>query len=185
MNYKPIIIVTGEPFSVFSEIFFKSLKIYHNNQPIILITSKKLFIAQMKHLKFDFKINSIDIDELLINKLHKNKINLINVNFLYKKTFQKITKKSNSFIAKCFKIAIEIMNNNDCAGLINGPISKKHFLNNKFLGITEYLKDLTVKKKEVVMLIYNNKLAVVPITTHLPLNEVTKNLSQKKNNKSS
>ena len=39
MNYKPIIIVGGEPNSIFSEIFFKSLKIKKFKSPIILIAS--------------------------------------------------------------------------------------------------------------------------------------------------
>ena len=46
--------------------------------------------------------------------------------------------------------------------LINGPISKKHFLKKKILGITEYLSKKTNSKNEV-MLIYNNKFSVSPI----------------------
>ena len=41
MNYKPIIIVLGEPYSVFTEIFFKAYKKIRANKilksPIILI----------------------------------------------------------------------------------------------------------------------------------------------------
>ena len=40
--------------------------------------------------------------------------------------------------------------------LINGPISKEHFLNKKFLGITEYLAHKT-NAKNYAMLIYNKK----------------------------
>ena len=39
MVYKPIIIVAGEPNSIFSEIFFKSLNIKKFKSPIILIAS--------------------------------------------------------------------------------------------------------------------------------------------------
>ena len=45
MNTKPIIIVSGEPYSVFSEIFFKiyKTKLYKGlKNPVILIGSKKL-----------------------------------------------------------------------------------------------------------------------------------------------
>jgi len=180
MNYKPIVVVAGEPFSVFSEIFFKSLKKYHCKQPIILITSKNHFIAHMSHFKYNFKINLIHNSKFSIEKLDNRKINLINVNFLYKKIFQKITDKSNSFITKCFKIAIEIINNNDCSGLINGPISKKHFLKGKNLGITEYLAEKTKRKNKVAMLIFNKKLSVSPITTHVALKDVHKYISKKK-----
>ena len=41
---------------------------------------------------------------------------------------------------------------------INGPISKKHFLNFNFLGITEYLaRKSNIKEKDVAMLIFNQK----------------------------
>ena len=32
-----------------------------------------------------------------------------------------------------------MLKKNECAGLINGPISKRHFLSGNFPGITEYL----------------------------------------------
>ena len=62
-----------------------------------------------------------------------------------------------------------------CA-LINGPISKKHFLKKKFPGITEYLASKTGHTGKEVMLIYNNNLSVSPITTHLPLKSIFKKI---------
>ena len=56
MNYKPIIIVAGEPYSIFLEIFFKSIKQKKIKKPIILIVSKKLFAKQMKKLNFNFEV---------------------------------------------------------------------------------------------------------------------------------
>tara|TARA_A100000164_G_C21438969_1_gene554546 strand:+ start:435 stop:605 length:171 start_codon:yes stop_codon:yes gene_type:complete len=55
MNYKPIIIVAGEPKSVFLEIFFKSLKFNKYKSPLILICSKKLLENQMKRFKLKKK----------------------------------------------------------------------------------------------------------------------------------
>ena len=55
MNYKPILVVSGEPNSVFLEIYFKTLKKYHPKNPLILITSYKLLILQMKKLKIKKK----------------------------------------------------------------------------------------------------------------------------------
>ena len=42
MNYNPILIVAGEPNSIFLEIFFKVISKNKFNNPIILITSEKL-----------------------------------------------------------------------------------------------------------------------------------------------
>ena len=61
--------------------------------------------------------------------------------------------------------------------LINGPINKAKFLNQKYLGITEYIAQKFFSKK-IAMLIYNQKLSVCPITTHLPLKLVSKKINQ-------
>ena len=180
MNFNPILIVAGEPFSVFSEIVFKSLKLKKIKKPIILIVSKKLLIKQMEDLGFNFKINLINKNKINFINLNNKKINLINVDFNFKNPFDKISDKSNIYIEECFNIAINILKKKKCAGLINGPISKRNFLKNKFLGITEYLAKKTNKKNKVVMIIYNKKLSVSPITTHLPLKDVYKNLSKKR-----
>ena len=67
-----------------------------------------------------------------------------------------------------FELALKIIKEKSFLGLINGPISKRNFLKNKYLGITEYLAKKT-KTKDFVMLIYNKHLSVSPITTHIPL----------------
>ena len=58
MNYKPIIIVAGEPNSVFFELFFKVIK-KKIRSPIILIASKKIITKQAKILKQKIKDLSI------------------------------------------------------------------------------------------------------------------------------
>tara|TARA_B100000767_G_C19741571_1_gene526424 strand:- start:711 stop:1673 length:963 start_codon:yes stop_codon:yes gene_type:complete len=179
MNYKPILVVGGEPYSVFFEIFFKSIKNKKYKNSIILIASKKLLIKQMIKMNYKFTINEINKDQINFKYLSKTKINLINVNFIFKKAFDKITNKSNNYISQSFKIALKLLKENNYAGLINGPISKKNFLNKYFLGITEYLANNT-KKKNVAMLIYNKKLSVSPLTTHLPIKDVHKKISKNK-----
>ena len=180
MNSKPIIVVAGEPYSIFLEIFFKTKKKCTFKKPIILIASKKLVYLQMKKLGFNFDLNLINLDKLDLKSLKKNQINLIDVNFKFNKTFDKISDKSNSYINKSFDIALKILKEENCSGLINGPISKKYFLKGKSLGITEYLAKKTKNNNNVAMLIYNKKLSVSPITTHLALKDVHKKISKKK-----
>ena len=180
MNYKPIIIVAGEPFSIFIEIFFKALKKNKFKHPIVLIVSKKLMVKQMKKLKINHKFFLIDKDHSDLTKLNHTKTYIIDVDFSFKKPFEKITIKSNKYISKCFEIASSLLKKNVCAGLINGPISKKHFLAGNFLGITEYLAHKTNTKDKVAMLIYNKKLSVSPITTHLSLKDVHKHITKEK-----
>jgi len=180
MKIKPILIISGEPYSTFTEIFFKTINKNKIKKKIILIVSKSLFIKQMNLLGFNFEINLIDKKKINVKKLSKTKINIIDVNYDFKKIFDKISNKSNYYIEESFKIALKLMKTKKYSGLINGPISKKNFLKGRFLGITEYLANKTNKKNKVAMLIYNKKLSVSPITTHLPLKEVHKHLTKKK-----
>ena len=182
MINKPIIIVSGEPYSVFLEIFFKILKsnfLFKYKKPLVLIASKNLVEMQMKKMNFVFKINLIKQNQISKIQLNNTQINLIDVKLNIKKPFGKISTKSSKYINKCFNIGIKIMNNKNGFALINGPISKKHFLKKKFVGVTEYLAYKTKKVNNEVMLIYNKSLSVSPMTTHIPLKNVHKKISTK------
>ena len=175
MNYKPIIIVAGEPNSIFLEIFFKSYKKKYKS-PLILISSLKLIKLQMKMLKFKKKIRLLNYKDIENYKLDNKSVNLIDVNYKVNKAFEKISKKSNTFIKECFDVAYKIIESGYSNKLINGPISKKSFLGKKLPGMTEYFAKKS-KVKNVSMLIYNEKLSVCPVTTHLPLKKVSKKIN--------
>jgi len=134
----------------------------------------------MKKLGFLFKINTIDQNFKYFDNLDNKKINLIDVKYKFNKCFEKISSNSNSYIEKTFRIALKILIQNKFSKFINGPISKKYFLNGKSLGITEYLAKKTKNNNNAVMLIFNKKLSVSPITTHLALKDVNKHISKKK-----
>jgi len=176
VNYKPIIIVAGEPNSIFFELFFKVIK-KKIKSPIILIASKKLITKQAKILKNKISYNIIGEFEVIKKKNNLKKINLIDVDFQQSSGFSKITSKSNQYIDTCFDIAIKLLKNNVSNKFINGPISKKTFLKKKFNGITEYIADKTNTKK-FAMIIYNKNLSVCPLTTHLPIKLVSKNIDK-------
>ena len=178
MSYSPILIVGGEPNSIFLEIFFKTLKFHKIKSPIILISSEKILKKQMKKLKFKKKIKILDHKNFDNIKIDNKSINLININFNQKKVFEKISKKSNKFIEESFKVAFEILKSGKIYKFINGPISKKYFLSKKYLGMTEYISKKFYSKQSC-MLIYNKKLSVSTVTTHLPIKQVAKNINKK------
>jgi len=180
MKGKPIIIVGGEPNSIFLEIYLKSFKKNRFKKANILIMSKKLLLSQMKFFKYNFKLNTINKDQIDYKNIKRNEINIIDVELEFKKPFDKISSNSNKYIEECFRISLKLLRLNNFSGLINGPISKKSFLNGKFLGITEYIANKTNKKQDVAMLIYNKKLSVSPITTHLPVKDIHKNITKAK-----
>ena len=177
MKIKPILIVAGEPNSIFVEILVRSLIKKKFKSPILLIISKKIFLSQIRKLKLKIPIEIINENNLGNLILDNQKLYLIDVNYNFIKPFEKISNKSKKYIKESFAIALKLLKSGLTNKFINGPVSKKYFLKNKFLGITEYLAEKT-KTNNFAMLIYNKKLSVVPITTHLPLKLVVKNISK-------
>ena len=176
---KPILIVCGEPNSIFSEILIKAFKKYKNKNPIILIGSTNLLKKQLQKLNFNNNLNQINFHDNKFLNIKKNKINIIDIKYNFKKPFEMISSKSNNYIKKCFEKAFQIVKKNPIKGLINGPISKKHFLGKKYYGITEYVFEKFKFKKDYSMLIYNKSLSVSPITTHIPVSKIKKKLKKK------
>ena len=178
MKIKPILLVAGEPKSIFLEIFFKSIKNIKYKSPLILICSKKVLENQIKKFRFKKKIKVLSWKNLNNFKINNQKINIIDVELETAINKKLKIKFQNEYINNCFKIAFQLVRDGYTYKFINGPINKKTFLNKNYLGITEYIsKKLKIKK--TAMLIYNKELSVCPLTTHLPLKHVTKKINKK------
>ena len=179
---KPIAIIAGEPNSISSEIIFKcwKLKKKYIHKPLFIIGSVQLLNLQMKQLKYKIKIKKIN-KHFKIRDLNEIELPVYDIDYTQKKPFEKISSKSNKYIFKCFEVALKFVNDKKIIGFINCPISKEYLFKNKHQGVTEFLsKKLNKKNNNEVMLIYNKKLSVSPITTHIPLNQVSKKINQYK-----
>ena len=176
MKNRPILLIPGDLNSIFFEIFFKSLKKKKYKSPIVIITSSKIISKEVKKYRFKKKIRFLDIKKIKNYKLNNNTLNILDVDL-------KINQKSNSFNSKLlnesFKIAFKILKSGFTNKFINGPINKKKFLKRNIPGITEYISK-KFNEKKIAMLIFNEKLSVCPITTHLPLKLVAKNITKQK-----
>ncbi len=171
MNINHVLIVITEPKSVFLEILLKYFKSYNfkkNKKKISIVGNISLIKKEIKKNNYKIKINEI----LDITKSKKNFINIINIEIKNKL-------KISGYISNCFDKSLDILKKNKNIALLNGPVNKKTFLKKKYLGITEYLAKKT-KSKNPVMLIYNETLSVSPITTHLPIKYVSKNINKSK-----
>ena len=179
---KPIAIIAGEPNSISSEIIFKcwKLKKKYIHKPLFIIGSVQLLNLQMKQLKYKIKIKKIN-KHFKIRDLNEIGLPVYDIDYTQKKPFEKISSKSNKYIFKCFEVALNFVKDKKILGFINCPISKEYLFKNKHQGVTEFLsKKLNNKKNNEVMLIYNKKLSVSPITTHIPLNQVSKKINKYK-----
>ncbi len=100
MKYKPIIVISGNPDSIFFEIFIKSIKSKKVLSPLILISNYKLLLSYMRKYGLKKKIRFLYLSNLKKNKLDNKKINLINID--YNQKFKFVCKSILSEMFLCF-----------------------------------------------------------------------------------
>ena len=159
---KLVTIIAGEPKSINAEIIAKTWKQTKNK--LLIIGDYKILKKQL----INFKINLSNINLITDVNNATNKLNILNV--------KKKNIKSDQYIFNCFKTAIDLIKKKKINGFINAPINKK-ILNKKFPGITEYLAANDKVLGREIMMIYNNRLSVVPLTTHIPIKLVHKKIN--------
>ncbi len=174
MKNKSVVIVCGDPGSIFNEILIKTLKnkfLKKIKFSIILVCSKKLFESELKRFNAKVNLKSFCIEK----EFYKRGIYIVDIPLDFKNLS---LKKKNSYIKNSFQKGLDLIKEKKSLALINGPISKKTFLKGKYKGITEFLAFKTNTFNEV-MLIFNKELSVSPITTHVPINKVTQKIKKK------
>ena len=100
---KPIIVVSGDPKSIFLEIFFKSFK--KSKRPLILLVNKKVLFNQIKILKFRVNLNEIYKKDVCKKKLSNYKINFIDIPLVKNNT--------RKYIEKSFALALDLLKENN------------------------------------------------------------------------
>ena len=95
-NYNPILVISGDPKSIFLEIFFKSFNL--SKRPLILIVNKAILIKQIKLFGYKFKLNELSDQNINKIKLTSKTINFINVPIENKNNLQKYLKMFFNFI---------------------------------------------------------------------------------------
>lgn len=167
----------GEPHSINTEIIYKSLnklkKTFKNK--IVLIGSYDLLKDQLKLLKKKIRLNKLRN----INDFKKNdKINILDIPINFSNPFRIDSQETKKYILNSLILAHNLSVKKKIDGFINCPIDKKVF--NKNIGVTEFLSKLNRSLGTEVMMIYNEKFAVVPLTTHIDVKKVSQFINQKK-----
>ena len=150
---KTVAIITSDPESVNYEIIKKSLFFFKKKKK-----NNYLFIGSKELLK----------------------INLINKKFIKIKDVKWYKNKKKEYLQKCFEEFINLYNSKKVHALINLPLSKKDFLDNSFPGVTEYISNKFMCSGKETMLLYNDLFSVSPLTTHVKVKDISKNIKIKK-----
>ena len=132
---KKILIITGDPNSINSEIIIKVWKKMKKS-----IRRKTYFISNYNLLKDQFQKLNFFEKITKKNNLKENDLTLkvLNIDLNYNDPFNVPFNNSSKYILKSLEMAHKLALSSDVAGIINCPIDKKH-LNKKNYGVTEFL----------------------------------------------
>ncbi len=144
------------------------------NEYIIIKSINRLKKSKIKKIYFlgDKKIFPMVFEKTLNND------KFIFINYSLKK------KKYLDYLSQITKESISLFNRKKIKVIINMPLNKKKFFQNKFLGFTEFFSFKIDKKKGQNMLLYNENFSVCPVTTHVEIKNVDKQINKKKVNES-
>ena len=173
-----ICILAGEPNSINSELIGKvwMKKYLFKKSNFFILGNYQLIKKQFEKININIKIQKIlNIEK----KDFKKKLLILDVPLNFTDPFKVPIKNKRNYLNKAFNIAIDLAKNKKIKGFINCPINKLETFGNKTIGITEFL----AKKEKILgkeaMLIYNKKLAVSPITTHIRIKNISRVLNKK------
>jgi len=158
----------GDTDSINVEIVQKAHKLLKNKVKYILIGNIKDIHKYLKKIKSNLNINEI-INPFDFENYNYNSLNIFNI--------ENISKKKYLNLINQIKIS-NYLSNNSKIDLVTLPINKALFKKEiEFIGMTEYLAK--INNKNTFMLMYGEKFSVIPITTHINLNEVKKFINKK------
>ncbi len=175
---KKLLIITGDPNSINSELIIKSWKKISKQMKrrIVFISNYALLKQQFKKLKYKVKITPINN---LNNFNSYDDLKIINVDLNFKNPFNVDRKQASNFFYNSLDKAHKLALKKNVSGIITCPIDKR-LLKMKKIGVTEVLAfKSNIKDNSEVMLIKNKKLSVCPITTHDDIKNVSRKLNKK------
>lgn len=164
------IVFLGEINSINLEIICNSFEKLKNKVNYYIIGSRSKIEKYLKKINNNIKINYIN-DPLDFN-LNKNFLNIYDLTY-NKSNFDEL----NNQIILCNQIC-----NLTGFDLVTMPIDKSVFKKRiKFIGMTEYLGHLN--KIDTFMLMKGENFSIIPLTTHISIDQLRKEITLKKINK--
>ena len=168
----------GDPAGVGPEVLIKSFKKAKEKQNLVAISD----FSKIKYLadKYDVQLRKINHIEEAEN--FKDTLNILHLNYdaaFYPGQFD--SKNANSII-ESIRIATNLCLSKKVGGMVTGPINKSILRCHgsfDFSGHTDYLEHLCgCKKDTAMMMMLNHYLRVIPLTTHMPLNQVSSKIKK-------
>tara|TARA_X000001036_G_scaffold362307_2_gene345860 strand:- start:783 stop:1745 length:963 start_codon:yes stop_codon:yes gene_type:complete len=173
-----IIIISGDPNSINSEVIYKAWKKINNSikKKIYLISNYNLIKQQLHKLNYNIRLEKVkDIND----KSNSANLKIIDVFLNFNNPFKISKIQRSQFVIKSLNLGHNLGLNNDVKGIINCAINK-NLLNRKRIGVTEYLAaKCKIKDNSETMLLKNDKISISPITTHVDIKQIHKIINSK------
>ena len=166
--HKIVAITIGDPKGIGIHILINTWK-KNKNKNFILFTDLKFINKIIEKYNLKNKINIVNSDNKF--SYHKNKFNI----YKYK------CGSSIENTIESLKLAYKFCKKKICIGIITLPLRKDlvRKLDKNFLGQTEFFQKIN-NKKISNMILYHKKIIVSPITTHIEIKKISKNVSDTK-----
>ncbi len=186
MNDKKEIIVgitMGDPSGIGPEIILKSFQNNDiRNKKIIMIGDYSVMQAIRDILEIkSFRLNRIsDVTESIFDP---DVLNILDLHLIDMKDLQpgKVQPVSGAAAFQCLRKAVELTKKNEIDTIVTAPLNKEamHLAGHKFPGHTEILASLT-RTKDYAMLLYDKKLSVIHVSTHVSLLQAITSLKKRR-----
>ena len=176
-------ITMGDPSGIGPEIILKSFENPEiRSNRLIVIGDYSVMVEAHKMLKIkSFKLTGflMPVNVFLITgDLNILDLHLINMNELHPGKVQAI---SGNAAFECIRKAVELAKNKDIDAIATAPLNKEalHLAGHKYPGHTEILAALT-QTPDYAMLLYDKKLSVIHVSTHVSLLEAITRLKKER-----
>ncbi|MBN2349148.1 MAG: 4-hydroxythreonine-4-phosphate dehydrogenase PdxA [Bacteroidales bacterium] len=176
-------ITMGDPSGIGPEIILKSFeKEKIRNSRIVVIGDFQIMMAAYKMLKItSYKLNrALNFNECIFSP---GILNVLDLQLIDIDEFRPGSVQANSGLAayKCIQKAVELVLNKDINAITTAPLNKEamYLAGKKFPGHTELLASLS-GARDYAMLLYDSKLRVIHVSTHISLLEAITSLNRKR-----
>lgn len=183
-NKVPVIGITmGDPSGIGPEIILKSF--YNeeiNKSRVVVIGDLNVMQGALEMLKIS-SFRLIGVNKISECSFSNNTLNILDLKLIAKGNLQTgiVNAASGSAAFESLRKAIELANFREIDAIATAPLNKEalHLAGHKYAGHTEILADLT-GTEDYAMLLYDKKLSVIHVSTHISLLEAVTGLRRER-----
>ena len=178
---KVIALTMGDPSGISTEITIKAWKSKKVKNPFFLIHDPDYVKNVAKKMGKSLNIRVISsVDEA--SKYFSKSLPIMPIEISKKTKLGKPDKSNVESILKSINLAVDLVKKKQVTAIVTNPICKDTISLKKKISAGIQVSTKKDKSKSCAMMMVNKYTKIIPLTTHLPLKDVSKNINFKKIN---